>query len=94
MATAQPSNHRNVRTFGPQAGDRQLSGIRRHMEWIVRHQWPARMIIVAGEVALAAAYRGRCSIGTKPHPIRNIATQNSWTAEGGSLGRITDLAGG
>jgi hypothetical protein len=44
----QPKRHMlfDIRTFGPQAGDRQLSGIRRHMEWIGRHEWPARVVIV------------------------------------------------
>jgi hypothetical protein len=40
-------------TFGPQPGDRQLSGIRRHLEWIGQHEWPARIVIVVGEITLA-----------------------------------------
>jgi hypothetical protein len=39
-------------SFGPQAGDGQLSTLRRHLEWIGRHEWPARIVIVTGEVAL------------------------------------------
>jgi hypothetical protein len=38
---------------GPQAGDRHLSAVRRHIEWIGRHEWPARVVIVLGEIALA-----------------------------------------
>jgi hypothetical protein len=40
-------------TFGPQPGGRQLSGLRRHIAWIGRHQWPARIVIVVGEITLA-----------------------------------------
>jgi hypothetical protein len=47
-------------TFGPQPDDRQPSGFRRHLEWISRHvrwlatfAWPARMVIVLGEIAVA-----------------------------------------
>jgi hypothetical protein len=40
-------------SFGPQPGDRHLSALRRHLEWISRHEWPARIVIVTGEIAAA-----------------------------------------
>jgi hypothetical protein len=54
-------------SLGPQAGDRQLSAIRRHWEWIVQHEWPARVVIVVAEVsrrdrAVAADARSAQSI--------------------------------
>jgi hypothetical protein len=40
------------RIFGPQPRDRGLSDFRRHLEWMRRHQWPARIAIIIGEIAI------------------------------------------
>jgi hypothetical protein len=57
--------------FRPQHGDRQLSGIRRHLEWIGRHEWPARIVIVTGELGTAPEYRQwRLRRSADSHAIR------------------------
>jgi hypothetical protein len=40
-------------SFGPQPGDRRLSAFRHHLAWIGQHEWPARIVIILGEITVA-----------------------------------------
>jgi hypothetical protein len=42
----------DIDSFGPQAGDRRLSAFRHHIAWIGQQEWPARIVIILGEITL------------------------------------------